>query len=584
MSAALHLRPAPRHLELLGGEVALAPGMRPPRAEMADAVIDPGADLPPQGYELRISEREIRITAGESSGLVYGRQTLDQILMQRGRSLPTLRIRDWPDFPVRGYMLDISRDRIPTQNALLRLVEMLAALRFNQLQLYTEHSFAYAAHETVWREASPMTPEEIRELDAHCAEHGIELIPNQNSFGHMERWLRHADYKHLAELPESEAAACLAPGPETLTFMASLYDELLPCFRSRAINIGCDETFELGKGRSREACAARGAGRIYLEHLLGLIDPLRKRGYSVQFWGDIVRQHPELADELPREDLVALVWGYEASQDPDDLPESVRQRLDGFGFSTESLRGFTWRARPFAEAGLPFYVCPGTSSWNSLIGRLPNARANLLDAARSGRMLGAEGYLITDWGDNGHLQPPVVSLPALIYGAAVSWCAERNAELPLESAVAELAGGDTTLAKALLRLGALYDELGVHAFNASPLATALLRPLSAPALTWGKTDAERLEAVVHALDEERKRLTGADLLRRELCQAAGLARHGAWRLSHSALGRGPDHERMARDLGERIKEQRALWLERSRLGGLPDSLARLERALAEYRA
>ena len=105
-------------------------------------------------------------------------------------------------FAVRSYMLDISRDKVPTMGTLKQLVDILARFDYNQFQLYTEHTFAYAAHKAVWEKASPLTAEEIRELDLYCVMHGIELVPNQNCFGHMERWLTKPDYNHLAELPK----------------------------------------------------------------------------------------------------------------------------------------------------------------------------------------------------------------------------------------------------------------------------------------------------------------------------------------------------------------------------------------------
>ena len=101
-----------------------------------------------------------------------------------------------------GYMLDVSRYRVPTMETVKRQVDILAELGYNHFQLYTEHTFAYPGHEDVWREASPFTPAEIRELDAYCAERGIELVPNQNSFGHLEHWLSHPAYNHLAEAPQ----------------------------------------------------------------------------------------------------------------------------------------------------------------------------------------------------------------------------------------------------------------------------------------------------------------------------------------------------------------------------------------------
>ena len=87
--------------------------------------------------------------------------------------------------PVVGYMLDVSRNKVPTMASLYRMVDVLAELGYNQFQLYTEHTFAYRDHAVVWNDASPMTAEEVRALDAYCAGKGIDLVPNQNSFGHL---------------------------------------------------------------------------------------------------------------------------------------------------------------------------------------------------------------------------------------------------------------------------------------------------------------------------------------------------------------------------------------------------------------
>jgi len=416
----VQLLPVPRQIERGGAGAAVdAP---------AQAIRDPA--LPAQGYALSVSRDGIHIRHADAPGLRYARETLAQLRSQADSSLPGLRIRDWPDFIVRGYMLDVSRDRVPTRATLEGLVDLLALVRINQLQLYTEHSFAYRDHETVWRDASPITPEDLRWLDALCGDRGVELVANQNCFGHMGRWLRHPDYRHRAEAPDGwesrwgghQSASVLAPTDDNAEFALGLVRELMGHFRSRRVNIGCDETFELGLGRSREAVAARGRGRVYLEHLQRLLAGLHAEGCEVQFWGDIVRQHPELVSELPKDGTVALVWHYEAPMDAAaiaGIPARVRASLAEFGFTPDSLGGFAGQVSVFAEANFPFWVCPGTSTWNALIGRLDNARANLRDAARVGRESGAGGFLITDWGDNGHLQPPAVSVPPLVYGAAL---------------------------------------------------------------------------------------------------------------------------------------------------------------------
>ena len=104
-------------------------------------------------------------------------------------------------FETRGYMLDVSRDRVPTMRTLRLIVDILARYRYTQFQLYTEHTFAYEGHESVWAAADPLTPMEIAKLQAYCEMQGIELVPNQNTFGHMERWLTNPKYNALAKFP-----------------------------------------------------------------------------------------------------------------------------------------------------------------------------------------------------------------------------------------------------------------------------------------------------------------------------------------------------------------------------------------------
>ena len=142
-----------------------------------------------EGYRLTISPEQILIEAPEPAGVFYGVCTLVQLVAQYGRTLPAVQIADWPDFAARGVMLDISRDKVPQMDTLYSLVDMLAGWKINQVQLYTEHTFAYRRHRDVWAEASPMTGDEILALDAFCRERHIELVPNQNTFGHMARWL-----------------------------------------------------------------------------------------------------------------------------------------------------------------------------------------------------------------------------------------------------------------------------------------------------------------------------------------------------------------------------------------------------------
>jgi hexosaminidase len=446
---------------IAGCELAVAIGPAPKAAIRAHRAAD--APAHEQGYALVINREGIRLTYGQPGGLRAGIATLRQLLRAHGRRLPCLSITDYPDFPRRGVMLDISRGRVPKLQTLFDLAEHLADFKINELQLYTEHTFAYSNYTAVWSEWGALTPSEIRRLDKRCQELGIELVPNQNSFGHLRYWLAQPSLKHLAETkaPYEDGGGLflrhpttLAPNhPGTLPFLRSLYDELLPCFTSRRFNVGCDETWDLGRGRSKRLCDRRGKGRVYLDFLLKIHREVKKRGLQMMFWGDIILHYPELVSELPK-DCIPLNWGYEA----------------GHPFSRES--------EMFAKARLPFYVCPGTSTWMTLIGRHDNALTNLREAAEAGRSNGAVGYLITDWGDGGHPQPLAVSYLPYLAGAALSWCTQTFCTDSLVPVLSRDVFDDATqrLARAALALGHSHRTFDFLLPNRSPFGAVLASP------------------------------------------------------------------------------------------------------------
>jgi len=418
------------------------------------------------------------------------------------------------------------------------------------------------------------------ELDAFCRDRHVELVPNQNSFGHMGRWLKHPRYAPLAELhgefetPWGKMAGpySLCPlDPGSLKLVRSLYDELLPHFTSRQFNVGCDETVDLGQGRSREVCERLGVGRVYLDFLLAIYEEVKARRRTMQYWGDIVIHYPDLIPTLPK-DAVALEWGYEA-----DHP------FDAHGAS-------------FAAAGIPFYVCPGTSSWCSIAGRTDNALANLRNAASNGLRHGAIGYLNTDWGDRGHWQPLPVSFLGLAAGAAYSWACEANRGLEVAQAVSRHAFEDASgaLGRVAYDLGNIYRAVDVEPHNSSALFWILQLPLAqfrqGPRFgaispeTWTSV-LEAIDAAVAPLAAARSSRPDAALLRREIELTARLLRHACHRaalITDDVGAASIDRGRLLADLDEITEEYRAVWQARNRSGGLEDSLRRFETARGDY--
>jgi hypothetical protein len=442
------------------GSFLLPKGLKP---ESVKAQRSDSAPNHPEGYKVVIGKEGIEILFREPAGLRAARATLRQIFREYGNRLPCVEIRDWPDFRRRGFMLDISRGRVPNLNTLLDLVERLADFKINELQLYTEHTFAYRQYKSVWKSWGALTAKEIRKLDARCRELGIDLVPNQNSFGHLRYFLEHPDVKKLAEVaaPYEDASgqfvrrpSTLAPNnPGTIPFLRGLYDELLPNFSSVFFNVGCDETWDLGRGQSKELCRKKGKGPVYLDFLDQVQKEVSRRKRRMMFWGDIILKYPSLIKKLPA-DSIALNWGYEANHP----------------FKRETAL--------FAKSGIPFYVCPGTSTWMTLVGKHDNALGNLRSAATAGLKNGASGYLITEWGDGGHPQPLAVSWLPLAAGAALGWCQRSFKESSLLPVLNReiFQDADQQVAQAAWALGFAHRKLHFKELNVTPLGAVIAAP------------------------------------------------------------------------------------------------------------
>lgn len=563
---------------------------RPPAEASPTVPLRLGLDPEVEGdeaYRLRILSNGVTLTAATQLGIAHGLRTLLQWILENGSALPCVEIDDWPDFVVRGAMIDISRGKVPHLTTLRQLIDQLARHKINHLQLYMEHTFAYRGHEEVWRDWSALTAEELRGLDDYCQQRGIELTPNQNSFGHFHRWLIHDRYRPFAECPEGIAHP-FAPVPEPFSLcpidprstalLEDLYDQLLPNLRSRLFNVGLDETFDLGKGRSAAACELHGRQAVYLDFLEQIESLVSDRDHRMLFWADIVLAEPDSLSRLSAQAL-PLLWGYAANH---PFPE---------------------QCAALAQTGREFWVCPGTSSWNSFAGRFENAIANIASAVVAGRQHGATGILITDWGDNGHLQVPDASLPGFLCAAAMSWNAKSaelpDQQLPVAAWLARLYRSEGVAAAIaaewshlLIELGRVTEYAGPQRANSSALFDLLVfAHLSPEARGIRVTDPELAEVEARLL-KLRKRITQAPsaspgTVDRELLWTAdilalasvlGRARLAVPNGEISSLAR-TQRTDLASRLRTLVAERRDLWALRNRPGGLDYSMGYLERVI-----
>ncbi len=555
---------------------------------LIDTPLDlPSPSLREQRYAVRVSPAATpggplaRVAAPSITGARYGLWTLAQLIRRFGSRLPALAVEDQPAFRTRGVMLDVSRCRVPTMPELLRQVDLLASWKVNHLQLYTEHTFAYKDHREVWEGWSPMTAEQVRELDQHCRARGIELAANQNCFGHLTRWLELPAYAHLAEThgdwmfdvwPRKGPWSLCPTDPASVAFVRGLLEELLPNYACPLVNIGCDEVYDIAYGRSSAEVARRGEGgraAVFAEFVNSVCAAARAVGKRPMFWADMLTNQPEAAAGIDPGGL-ALVWGYEPDHD------------------------FATPTKKMTTGGREVWVCPGTSSWLTFFGRTTERRGNIASAVAQGAAAGASGVLTTDWGDKGHRQQRPIGLLGLAHGAAASWNARDGEGFDARSASLHALGdpsleagpwvertGDIDAPLRACTLGLSRPGMTGRLRNAGALAVDLDVPIEerreAGSLELWRSAAEELggvrvpsRVVGELRDELEHALDGA-----RLAAARAVARRYPGGLSEQAK------KILAEQCRGVMAEHARLWRTWCREGGLSKSLEWYERVAGE---
>ena len=402
-----------------------------------------------ESYLLTVTANKITIVACSNRGFLYGGATLIQLCKIYRAEIGCVEIEDEPSYSNRGYMLDVSRGRVPTMYSLKALVDRLSLYKINQLQLYMENCLRIDGFEEIWSQTDPFTPEEILELDCYCNIRGIELVPCIASFGHLYDLLRSQSFGKYREMDTGLGEAFTwynrmryhiinVSDPESFTLITGILDQYIPLFRSDKINICCDETFDLGKGKSASMAKGMVYGDLYLSYVNKLVEYLQTKGKKVMIWGDIVQNHHEQMGKLNSQ-VTCLNWYY------------------NYGAKEEIVK-------MFSDKGLKQYVCPSVSGYSRLVNAYDMSFTNIREMAKLGNRYNAEGFLNTDWGDCGHINMPALAIPCMIYGAAQGWNVEDDREFTtIDEAISLVEYGDR--AKNLVGLLRELSRQDIITFN-----------------------------------------------------------------------------------------------------------------------
>ena len=275
--------------------------------------LEPEADIPYEGYKLKIQPGKIQLTASSEQGIFYGLQSLSQLIHlnakeQNGKILlPAMEINDNPRFDWRGMHLDVGRHFMPV-NDVKKYLDYMALYKFNKFHWHlTEDQgwrieikkYPLLTEIGAWRDETMVghyndqprrydgkkhggfyTQEEIREIVKYASDRCIEVIPEIEMPGHARAAI--ASYPWLGVTGEkigvkTEWGICsyiYMPSEETFAFLEDVLTEVMELFPSGYVHIGGDEAI---KGQWE---ASKKVQKLIAE--LGLNDEHELQSYFVQ--------------------------------------------------------------------------------------------------------------------------------------------------------------------------------------------------------------------------------------------------------------------------------------------------------------
>lgn len=305
--------------QMFGQTLSVAQG----KATSGDFVLSLSADkkLGEEGYAIKITDR-VAISAPTPTGLYWSTRTLLQLAEQnQERSLPQGTIRDYPDYPLRGFMIDCGRKFIPMAY-LQDLVKIMAYYKMNTLQVhlndngfkqYFEHNWdkTYAAFRLESETYPGLTArdgsyskKEFIDFQKQAASNFVEIIPEIDVPAHS---LALTHYKPEIGSKEYGMDHLDLFKPETYEFVDALFKEYLegdnPVFVGKRVHIGTDEYSNAKKDVVEKF-------RAFTDHYIRFVEGFGKQAVV---WGAL--SHAQGDTPVKSENVVMNAW-YNGYADP----------------------------------------------------------------------------------------------------------------------------------------------------------------------------------------------------------------------------------------------------------------------------
>jgi hexosaminidase len=284
-------------------------------------------------------------------------------------------------FLIKGFHLDMRVQVMPMEQ-LKAFALKLSKAGINTLIIEWEGTYPFEKHPLIPNRYTYTKAEVVAFID-YCNFLGIDVIPLQQSFGHVEYILRNDRYKDLREDPKDFSQVCPLQVQQDKALFTDLYTELASTHTSKYIHIGGDETYLLGHDeRCRQAVVKEGKSKLYIDYIKMLCGIVIKLGKIPVLWADIALKYPDAIKELPKS-TVFIDWNYGWD-------------MNRFGNHQKLLQsGYEiWGAPAIRSSPDNFYL----TQWEKHF-------KNIHDFVPAAAKLGYKGIVMTSWSTSGQYSP-----------------------------------------------------------------------------------------------------------------------------------------------------------------------------------
>ncbi len=302
-----------------------------------------------------------------------------------------------------GVMLDCSRNAVLTVASVTRYIDILQALGYNTLMLYTEDTYEVDNQPYFGYLRGRYTHAELKEIDCYALAHGIELIPCVQTLAHLNaivRWKTYRDYTDIDDI-------LLCGDERTYQLIEDMFATLEKCFTSRTVLIGMDEAHMVGLGKYLDQHGFQNRFEILLNHLQKVCEIAEKHGFHILMWSDM---------------FFRLANGgkyYQSSS----FDASVRKAVPAsaglvyWDYYSKDASHYADMIRGHQQFENEIWFAGGLWTWNGFAPKNAMSIDNTDAAMTAVESCGLKNVIFTLWGDNGAECSHFAVLPSLYYAA-----------------------------------------------------------------------------------------------------------------------------------------------------------------------